>query len=85
MNEPHRVSVSGLRLSLAAVLNHVERGERFTVTRDGEPVAALVSPDDAAWCALQCVPQRCGQSCLFGPVSGCGAGEYPSSYQCRTN
>jgi len=29
----------------------VGNGERFTVTRDGEPVAALLSTDEAAWCA----------------------------------
>lgn len=39
------------RLDLATVLDRVERGERRTVTRDGEPVAALVSQDEAAWLA----------------------------------
>lgn len=51
MDTTQRVTVSELRLSLAAAWDRVERGERLTVTRDGEPVAVLLSPDEAAWCA----------------------------------
>lgn len=51
MHTTQPVSVSELRLSLAAALDRVERGERLTVTRDGEPVAVLLTPDEAAWCA----------------------------------
>ncbi len=49
MDTTQSVAVSELRLSLAAALNRVERGERLTVTRGGEPVAVLLSPDEAAW------------------------------------
>lgn len=46
-----QIPVSELRVKLPAVLDGVERGERVAVTRDGEPVAMLLSPDEAAWCA----------------------------------
>lgn len=45
------ISVSDLRISLATTLDRVAHGERIAITRDGEPVAALVSVDEAAWAA----------------------------------
>lgn len=50
MHTMQSVSVSEQRLSLAAALDRVEQGERLIVTRDGQPMAALLSPDEAAWC-----------------------------------
>jgi antitoxin (DNA-binding transcriptional repressor) of toxin-antitoxin stability system len=44
------VTVSELRLSLAAVLERVDKGERFTVTRDGELWAVLLPTNEALWC-----------------------------------
>ncbi len=51
MDNAREVSVSELRLKLGDVLDRAADGERFIVTRAGEPLAALVSPDEAAWCA----------------------------------
>jgi len=45
-----QTTVSELRANLAAVLGRVEAGQLVTVTRDGEPVAALLPPDEAVWC-----------------------------------
>ncbi len=50
-HEPNTVTVSELRLTLAAVLDRVGHGERLTVTRDGEPVAVLLPTNEAYWCA----------------------------------
>lgn len=50
MDNAHEVSVSELRLTLAAVLDRVDKGERFTVTRDGEPWAVLLPTNEALWC-----------------------------------
>ena len=51
MDTMQSLSASELRLSLAAALDRVERGERLAVTRGGERVAVLLPTDEAAWCA----------------------------------
>jgi antitoxin (DNA-binding transcriptional repressor) of toxin-antitoxin stability system len=35
---------------LPPVLDRVDKGERFTVTRDGEPWAVLLPTNEALWC-----------------------------------
>ena len=46
-----RLTVSELRARLSAVLDLAAGGERVTITREGDDVATLMPPDDAAWCA----------------------------------
>jgi antitoxin (DNA-binding transcriptional repressor) of toxin-antitoxin stability system len=46
-----RMTVSELRVKLAAVLDGISNGERIGITRDGETIAVLMPPDDAAWAA----------------------------------
>jgi len=43
------LTVTELRTTLGAVLDQVGDGRGVVVTRDGEPAAALVTPDVAAW------------------------------------
>ena len=49
------VSVRDLRNRSADMLARVARGESFTVTRDGEPVAAVVPLPRRRWGASQLV------------------------------
>ncbi|MEN0020712.1 MAG: type II toxin-antitoxin system Phd/YefM family antitoxin [Planctomycetota bacterium] len=43
------LAVTELRTTLGAVLDQVGDGHGVMVTRDGEPAAAIVPPDVAAW------------------------------------
>ncbi|MCL2454504.1 MAG: type II toxin-antitoxin system prevent-host-death family antitoxin [Micrococcales bacterium] len=40
--DPHTISQRELRNHSAAIMDRLEAGERFTVTRDGRPVGELV-------------------------------------------
>ena len=44
-----RIAVSELRARLAAVLDRIDKSGSVTVTRDGEDVAVMLPPQDAAW------------------------------------
>jgi len=43
------VTVTDLRAGLAHHLDAASRGEPVTILRDGQPVAVLLRPEDAAW------------------------------------
>jgi prevent-host-death family protein len=47
MGEPARISARELSRDASRVLDRVERGERLTVTRDGEPIAEIIPIDPA--------------------------------------